>query len=56
MSVELTERDKVIGRIVPEHNVELKMDPPDFAARQKQIFGKRKFPSAVELLEDRSRY
>jgi hypothetical protein len=58
-TVELRERDKVLGRIVPEEPA--KKEPvewPDFAARRRAIFGDRVFPVVESLLEDRenSRY
>jgi hypothetical protein len=54
--VELRERDRVLGRIVPQ---DLPPEPPvwpDFEARQKKIFGKRKLPGADLLIKERGRY
>jgi hypothetical protein len=52
-TVELRERDRVIGRIVPENGDKPPLEWPDFAARAKKIFGDRVFPNAV--IEERSR-
>ena len=54
--VELRERNRILGRIVPE---DLPAEPhawPDFAARTKSIFGKRKVPGADLLIKERGRY
>jgi antitoxin (DNA-binding transcriptional repressor) of toxin-antitoxin stability system len=55
-TVEVRDRDEVIGDLIPRrkhpHNVEM----PDFAARRKQIFGGRIFDTAEilnEVREDR---
>jgi len=55
--VELRERDKVLGRIVPEESVKQPVEWPDFAARRKAIFGDRVFEvnAVLEARED-SRY
>jgi len=55
-TVELRERDRVIGRIVPESSLDKPVEWPDFAARAKKILGNRILPNAV--LEERklSRY
>jgi hypothetical protein len=55
-TVELRDRDKVIGRIVPESSDEQPKEWPDFAARAKAIFGDRVFPNAVIEERRRSRY
>lgn len=58
-TVELRERDKVLGRIVPEEPpVKPPVEWPDFEARRKSIFGDRVLPGADLLLEERekSRY
>jgi antitoxin (DNA-binding transcriptional repressor) of toxin-antitoxin stability system len=55
-TVELRDRDKVIGRIVPERSKEPTKEWPDFAARMKEIFGDRVFPNAVVEERKRSRY
>jgi antitoxin (DNA-binding transcriptional repressor) of toxin-antitoxin stability system len=52
-TVELRERDRVLGRIVP---VEKKAQPaewPDFAARLKRNFGDRVIPAVEILIEER---
>jgi hypothetical protein len=55
-TVELRERDRVIGRIVPERPQPQAVEWPDFEARAKKILGDRVLPNAV--LEERrsSRY
>ena len=55
-TVELRERDRVIGRIVPERSQEKLVEWPDFEARAKAIFGDRVFPNAVIEERRRSRY
>jgi len=57
-TVELRERDRVIGRIVPEHSKKKPVEWPDFAARAKAILGGRRVPGADLLIEERekSRY
>jgi hypothetical protein len=42
--IELHDRNRVIGRIIPEHPAKLAVQPvewPDFAARAREIFGDR---------------
>jgi hypothetical protein len=57
-TVELRDRDKVIGRIVPERSKEPPKEWPDFAARAKEILGGRSVSGADLLIEERekSRY
>jgi antitoxin (DNA-binding transcriptional repressor) of toxin-antitoxin stability system len=58
-TVELRERDRVLGRIVPEEAPAKKpVEWPDFEARRKKIFGDRILPGADLLIEERenSRY
>jgi len=57
-TVELRERNKVLGRIVPEETVTPPVEWPDFEARARAIFGDRVIPAVDILLEDRenSRY
>ena len=57
-TVELRERDRVLGRIVPEEPVKEPVEWPDFEARARKIFGDRIIPAVETLLEDRenSRY
>jgi hypothetical protein len=56
-TVELRERDTVLGRIVPEQTVKAPVEWPDFAARAKAIFGDQVFEknAVLEARED-SRY
>ena len=53
-TVELRERDRVIARIVPAAAPEHR-EWPDFAARQRKIFGERVLPGADLLIEERER-
>jgi hypothetical protein len=57
-TVELRDRDQVIGRIVPERPKEAPVEWPDFEARAKAILGDRILPGSALLIEerDRSRY
>lgn len=55
-TVELRERDKVIGRIVPAAQQEATGELPDFAARRENIFGDRVLPGADLVVEERGRY
>jgi antitoxin (DNA-binding transcriptional repressor) of toxin-antitoxin stability system len=55
-TVELRERDRVIGRIVPERPKPEQVEWPDFEARAKAIFGDRVFPNAVLEERKRARY
>ncbi len=55
-TVELRERDHVIGRIVPEREP---VDPhawPDFAARADKIFGKHQVRGTDIVIAERGRY
>ena len=54
--VEVRERDRVLGRIVPEEAPAEPKEWPDFAARAKRVFGKRKLPGADLLIKERGRY
>jgi hypothetical protein len=54
-TVELRERDRVIGRIVPEREEKGPVEWPDFEARAKKIFGDRILPGADLLIEERER-
>lgn len=55
--VELRERDKVLGRIVPEEPVAKPAQWPDAAARRRRILGDRVIPAVDILIEEReSRY
>ena len=57
-TVELRERDHVLGRIVPEGVAKEPVEWPDFRARAQAIFGDRVLNAVDQLLEDRenSRY
>ena len=55
-SVELRDRNNVIGRIVPPKEPAAPVEWPDFKARQKAIFGDRVLNIVDEFLEDRGRY
>jgi hypothetical protein len=55
-TVELRERDEVIGRIVPQGSPPQPGDWPDFAASRKEIFGDRILPGADVVIEERGRY
>jgi hypothetical protein len=55
-TVELRDRDRVIGHIVPECSASAPATWPDFAARAKKIFGNRLLPGADLVIEDRGRY
>ena len=55
-TVELRERDRLIGRIVPANSDHPPAEMPDFAARAKKIFGDRVFPNAVLEARKRARY
>ena len=54
-TVELRERDRVIARIVPATSPRQPREWPDFAARQKKIFGDRILPGADLVIEERQR-
>ena len=55
-TVELRDRDKLIGRIVPEESDKQPKEWPDFAARAKAILGDRVLPNIVIEERERSRY
>ena len=54
-TVELRERNKVIGRIVPAAAPHPPCKVPDFAALRREIFGDRILPGADLLIEERER-
>ena len=54
-TVELRDRDRVIGRIVPETEKAREVEWPDFAARHKEIFGDQVFNAVEDFLKDRHR-
>ena len=57
-TVELRERDRVLGHIVPEAPAAELREWPDFAARTKRIFGKGKrlLPGADLVIKERGRF
>jgi len=55
-TVELRERDLVLGRIVPQRPEPEQVEWPDFEARTKAIFGDRTFPNPVLEERKRARY
>lgn len=56
-TVELRERNCVLGRIIPDQPVAKAAEWPDFAARRKAIFGDRQINAVEILIEERnSRY
>jgi hypothetical protein len=55
-TVELRERDRVLGHIVPNASATQPGEWPDFAARMKKIFGKRRVPGAALVIKERGRY
>ena len=54
-TVELRERNKVIGRIIPMASQGFPRQFPDFAAMRREILGDRILPGADSLLEERER-
>lgn len=54
-TVELRERNQVLGRIVPENGTHSSrpVEWPDFAARRRRIFGDCMIPAVEMLIEDR---
>lgn len=58
-TIELRERNRVLGRITPEHAAKrpTPSEWPDFAARRKRIFGDQIIPIVDDLIAERnSRY
>ncbi|MGH9605061.1 MAG: hypothetical protein ACRD3N_05115 [Terracidiphilus sp.] len=58
-TVELRERNRVLGRIVPDRSTATVQPAewPDFVARLKRNFGNRVLPVVEDLIEERnSRY
>ena len=55
-TVELRERDRILGRIVPETSPAEPETWPDFASRAKKIFGKRRLPGSDLVIRERGRY
>lgn len=54
-TVELRDRDHVIGRVVPVNEARPAVQWPDFAARAKKIFGDRVLDSVDMLIAERRR-
>jgi hypothetical protein len=54
-TVELRDRNRVIGRIVPANDAAAKPEWPDFEANLKEIFGDRVLNAVDDFLEDRDR-
>jgi hypothetical protein len=55
-TVELRDRDRVIGRIVPENSSAESHMWPDFRSRAAKTFGERVLPGADLLIKERGRY
>jgi hypothetical protein len=55
-SIELRDRNRVIGRIVPEKPVAEEVEWPDFQARLDEIFKGQKLNAVDDFLKDRHRY
>jgi hypothetical protein len=57
-TVEFRERNRILGRIVPEPAAKAPVEWADFEARARAIFGDRMIPAADQPIEDRgdSRY
>ena len=52
-SIELRDRNRVIGRIVPETEQAPPVKWPDFGAELKEIFGDRVLTPVDDLIKDR---
>lgn len=55
-TIELRERDRVLGRIVPLDEQPLPEKWPNFEAYHQKIFGDRVLNAVAQLLEDGGRY
>lgn len=55
-TVDLRERNHVIARIIPQSASRKRVALPDFGALRKATFGKRVFPGADLLIEQRGRF
>lgn len=53
-TVELRERNRVLGRIVPEKPLARPAEWPDFEARLKKIYGDRVLPAVADMIEERN--
>lgn len=54
-TIELRERDSVLGDIVPRRHANTVVQWPDFEADAKAIFGDKVLPGADLLIEERER-
>ncbi len=52
-TVELRERNRVLGKIVPEKTAAQPAEWPDFEARAREMFGERILPGADLLIDER---
>jgi hypothetical protein len=52
-SIELRDRNRVIGRIIPETSEAPQVEWPDFAGRLKNIFGDQVLNVVDDLIKDR---
>ena len=52
-SIELRDRNRVIGRIVPETEAPKAVEWPDFEGQMKEIFGDRVLTAVDDLIKDR---
>jgi hypothetical protein len=55
-TVELRDRDHVIGRIIPEPSKQEPVEWPDFEASMKEIFGDPLLPVVDTVIKERGRY
>jgi antitoxin (DNA-binding transcriptional repressor) of toxin-antitoxin stability system len=55
-TIELRERDRVIGHIVPQPAPKQPREWPDFAARASKILGGRRLQNLIIEERERSRY
>jgi hypothetical protein len=55
-SIELRDRNRVIGRIIPETGEAREVEWPDFQARLDTIFKGRKLTAVDDFLQDRHRW
>jgi hypothetical protein len=52
-SIELRDRNRLIGRIVPETEQAPPVEWPDFEGQMKEIFGDRVLTAVDDLIKDR---
>ena len=55
-TVELRERDRLLGHVVPQESARRPEEWPDFAARAGRLFGKKVLPGADLAIEERGRF